>query len=260
MLAAHYYPSQEQPTNGEKTPWLVFLHGLLGSHDDWSSIVEACPNYPRLVVDLPGHGDSRNIGCQGFVDFDKQLTQLLAHYSASQYVLIGYSLGARLAMHFACFHSHQGLQGLVIEGGNVGLQSEQERIARADNDHRWAERFRHQPIEQVLNDWYQQAVFADLTPAQREKLVVLRSQNNPLAVADMLENTSLSKQPFLAESLKQLSVPYCYFCGEKDQKFRGVSQQYALPFTLIENAGHNAHRENPQHYAAALHYFLSHCG
>lgn len=260
MLTAHYYPSQESPTDGENAPWLIFLHGLLGSHDDWSPIVDACPAYPRLVIDLPGHGDSHKIQCQGFVDFDQQLAQLLEDYAIQQYVLIGYSLGARLAMHFACFSPHNGLKGLVIEGGNVGLRNEQERIARANNDHYWAERFRHQPIEQVLSDWYQQAVFADLTTEQREKLMVLRSQNNPFAVADMLENTSLSKQPFLVEPLKKLSVPYCYFCGEKDQKFRGVSQQYALPFTLIENAGHNAHRENPQHYVIALHHFLSHCG
>ncbi|HHR6144006.1 TPA: 2-succinyl-6-hydroxy-2,4-cyclohexadiene-1-carboxylate synthase [Providencia alcalifaciens] len=257
MLAAHCYPSQEK---NDQTSWLVFLHGVLGSADDWSSIVEACPNYPRLVVDLPGHGDSCHITCQGFSDFNQQLFRLLEQYAVQRFVLVGYSLGARLAMHFACFANHKGLQGLVIESGNVGLQDVQERQARESHDHQWAERFRHQPIERVLNDWYQQAVFADLTDEQRANLVALRALNNPLAVADMLENTSLSKQPFLVEPLMHLSVPYCYFCGEKDQKFRSVSQQYALPFTLIKNAGHNAHRENPQHYVIALHHFLSHCG
>ncbi|MEG7503249.1 2-succinyl-6-hydroxy-2,4-cyclohexadiene-1-carboxylate synthase [Providencia stuartii] len=241
-------------------PWLVWLHGLLGSADEWLPMVELCPNFPSLRVDLPGHGLSQSISCQSFADFDEQLVQLLQHHGIQHYYLIGYSLGARLAMHTACYRQPTGLSGLVIEGGNVGLNSPSERESRYTNDHHWAQRFRHEPICQVLNDWYQQPVFAHLTASQRQQLILLRQHNNPLAVADMLESTSLSKQPFLVDKLYQLTMPFRYFCGEQDQKFRSVSQQYALPITLINNAGHNAHRENPYGYATALHHFLSHCG
>ncbi|HBO24055.1 MAG TPA: 2-succinyl-6-hydroxy-2,4-cyclohexadiene-1-carboxylate synthase [Providencia sp.] len=254
MLAAHQYNTDK------KSPWLIWLHGLLGSAADWQPIIAHCSDHPSLVVDLPGHGDSQVFGCDSFSHFDQQLSALLQHYNIKEYYLIGYSLGARLAMHYACFQPAEGLKGLVIEGGNVGLIDNQERLARNKHDHLWAQRFRQEPIEQVLKGWYQQGVFADLTPSQRQQLIALRSLNNPQRVADMLENTSLSKQPFLVDKLQQLTVPYCYFCGERDQKFRSVSQQYALPLTLIANAGHNAHRENPQSYATALHYFLSHCG
>ncbi|MDD9338825.1 MAG: 2-succinyl-6-hydroxy-2,4-cyclohexadiene-1-carboxylate synthase [Providencia heimbachae] len=254
MLAAHVYHTDKSG------PWLVWLHGLLGSAEDWLPVINQCDDYPSIAVDLPGHSDSQAVNCQSFSDFDAQLNALLKHYSIDEYYLIGYSLGARLAMHFACHQQINGLKGLVIEGGNVGLLDEQEREARANNDRRWAQRFREEPINTVLDDWYQQAVFSDLTVAQRQQLVALRCVNNPTAIGDMLENTSLAKQPFLAKKLQQLTIPYRYFCGERDQKFRSVSQQYALPLTLIENAGHNAHRENPQSYATALHYFLSHCG
>lgn len=241
-------------------PWLVWLHGLLGSADEWLPIVELCPNLPSLRVDLPGHGQSQSMSCLSFSDFDEQLVQLLRQHDIHQYYLIGYSLGARLAMHTACYYQPKGLLGLVVEGGNVGLNSPSERTARYDNDHYWAQRFRLEPIEAVLNDWYQQPVFAHLTKDQRQQLIALRRENNPQSVADMLENTSLSKQPFLVEELYQLTMPFRYFCGEQDQKFRSVSQQYALPITLINNAGHNAHRENPHGYATALHHFLSLCG
>lgn len=241
-------------------PWVVWLHGLLGSGDDWLPVIDRMNGFPSLVVNLPGHGDSQKASCQGFLDFDQQLSSLLQYHQIDEYYLVGYSLGARLAMHFACYHQPQGLLGLIIEGGNVGLANEQERVGRMANDAAWAQRFRSQPIEEVLADWYQQAVFADLSPTQRQALIKLRRQNNPQGIADMLESTSLAKQPFLAEKLHQLNCPYRYFCGERDQKFRSVSQQYALPLTLIENAGHNAHRENPTGFATALHHFLSHCG
>ncbi|HGN1705543.1 TPA: 2-succinyl-6-hydroxy-2,4-cyclohexadiene-1-carboxylate synthase [Providencia rettgeri] len=241
-------------------PWLVWLHGLLGSSDDWLPVIDNFNNYPSLLVDLPGHGASKFEVCHGFSHFDQQLCALLQYHQIDEYYLIGYSLGARLAMHFTCHCPPKGLLGLIIEGGNVGLTSHQERVNREANDHAWAQRFRVESIEQVLNDWYQQAVFADLTPAQRVQLINLRRQNNPQSIADMLESTSLAKQPFLVDKLYQLSCPYCYFCGERDQKFRSVSQQYELPLTLIANAGHNAHRENPTGYAAALHHFLSYSG
>lgn len=241
-------------------PWIVWLHGLLGSADDWLPVIDRLTGFPSLVVNLPGHGDSQKASCQGFLHFDQQLSSLLQYHQIDEYYLVGYSLGARLAMHFACHHHPQGLLGLIIEGGNVGLANEQERVGRMANDAAWAQRFRSQPIEEVLADWYQQAVFADLSPTQRRALIKLRRQNNPQGIADMLESTSLAKQPFLAEKLPQLNCPYRYFCGERDQKFRSVSQQYALPLTLIENAGHNAHRENPTGFATALHHFLSHCG
>lgn len=256
MLSAYRYHDHDKQ-NG---PWLVWLHGLLGSADEWGPVVDLCPDMPSLLVDLPGHGQSQSVSCHSFNDFDQQLALLLQHHNIQQYYLVGYSLGARLAMHCACYHQPAGLLGLVIEGGNVGLRDKTEREARFINDHYWAKRFREEPIECVLGDWYQQAVFAHLSLEQRQQLIQLRGQNNPQTVADMLENTSLSKQPFLVDKLYQLMVPFRCFCGEQDQKFRSVSQQYALPITLINNAGHNAHRENPYGYATALHHFLSLCG
>lgn len=247
--------------NREKSgPWLVWLHGLLGSANDWLPVIEHFDDYPSMAVNLPGHGDSHLENCQGFTHFDEQLNALLQYHHIDEYYLIGYSLGARLAMHFSCFYQPKGLLGLVIEGGNVGLDDLQSRKAREINDNAWAQRFRAEPMPAVLSDWYQQAVFADLSLSQREKLIDVRQYNNPQAIAEMLENTSLAKQPFLVPYLHQLTCPYHYFCGERDQKFRSVSQQYTLPLTLIENAGHNAHRENPAGYATALHHFLSHCG
>ncbi|EKT55601.1 2-succinyl-6-hydroxy-2,4-cyclohexadiene-1-carboxylate synthase [Providencia sneebia] len=256
MLAAY----RDNDVYSDTRPWLIWLHGLLGSADEWQQIITLCPDYPSLCVDLPGHGNSQSVTCQSFHHFDEQLVQLLQYHDIKQFYLIGYSLGARLAMHTACFHKPEGLRGLVIEGGHVGLSEQVLRDERYVHDHHWAQRFRHEPIESVLNDWYQQPVFAHLSRQQREQLVAVRKTNNPQTIADMLESTSLSKQPFLIQQLYQLTIPFCYFCGEQDQKFRSVSQQYTLPITLINNAGHNAHRENPHDYAIALNHFLSLCG
>ncbi|WP_145495343.1 2-succinyl-6-hydroxy-2,4-cyclohexadiene-1-carboxylate synthase [Yersinia bercovieri] len=252
-LTAHP-PSTPQQHAG---PWLVWLHGLLGSGEDWLPVAELCGDTPSLLVDLPGHGKSAALTTSGFADISRQLVQTLQANGIGEYWLAGYSLGGRIAMYHACYGSHHGLQGLLVEGGNLGLESDELRRQRQQNDHQWAQRFRQEPLPQVLTDWYQQAVFADLDAQQREQLVLLRANNSGPAVAEMLEATSLGHQPWLLPALQRLRVPYTYLCGERDHKFQQLAEQHKLPLRTLARAGHNAHRANPGAFAAQVLSFLS---
>ncbi|CNH78972.1 acyl-CoA thioester hydrolase YfbB [Yersinia pekkanenii] len=252
-LGSHLPSSTQQHTG----PWVVWLHGLLGSGQDWQPVAELCGDMPSLLVDLPGHGESLSQTTHSFADISHQLTQTLQANGIRQYWLAGYSLGGRIAMYHACYGSHHGLQGLIVEGGNLGLASNELRQARLQHDHQWAQRFRLEPLPQVLADWYQQAVFADLDRQQRKQLVSLRANNHGPAVADMLEATSLGHQPWLLPALQRLTVPYTYLCGDRDHKFQQLAEQYQLPLRILARAGHNAHRANPGAFAAQVQSFLS---
>lgn len=112
-LVAHPQSSEPQSAG----PWLVWLHGLLGSGEDWLPVAELCGDYPSLLVDLPGHGKSAALTTLGFADISHQLAQTLQANGIREYWLAGYSLGGRIAMYHACYGRHPGLQGLLIEGG-----------------------------------------------------------------------------------------------------------------------------------------------
>lgn len=239
-------------------PWLVLLHGLLGSGEDWRPLLPFLSDRPVLLVDLPGHGDARHQPAEGFEDVSRQLTALLAEKGVSDYWLLGYSLGGRLAMFHACHGETPGLRGLLVEGGHPGLATADERGARRRHDARWAHRFAHEPLAQVLTDWYRQPVFADLTTAQRQALIQRRSHNDGAAVARMLTATSLARQPNLTASLRRLSVPFGYLCGERDTKFQTLARQAALPLLSVADCGHNAHQANPADYAARIRSLISH--
>ena len=144
-------------------PWLVFLHGFSGDRDEWREVGDAFPAWPRLYLDLPGHGGSADIAVQDFAGVNTLLLATLNSYNILKYWLIGYSLGGRVAMNFAC-QPRAGLRGLIVEGGHPGLQDAEARQARRSNDRAWAERFRRDPLAQVFADWYQQPVFASLMP------------------------------------------------------------------------------------------------
>ena len=68
----------------------------------------------------------------------------------------------------------------------------------------------------------------------------------------MLLATSLAKQPDFRRKVRSNSLPIYYIVGEKDQKFKQMALNNRLNFITIENAGHNAHSENPNKFAEKL--------
>ena len=170
-------------------PWLVFLHGFSGDCREWQEVGEAFTDYSRLYVDLPGHGGSMAISVDGFADVTDVLHNTLVSYNILNYWLVGYSLGGRVAMMAAC-QGMPGIGGVIVEGGHPGLQSAEQRAERQLSDHRWAQRFRSEPLTAVFTDWYQQPVFASLNDEQRRELVALRSNNNGVTLAAMQERLS----------------------------------------------------------------------
>ncbi|EHN8801323.1 MAG: 2-succinyl-6-hydroxy-2,4-cyclohexadiene-1-carboxylate synthase [Enterobacter asburiae] len=232
-------------------PWLVFLHGFSGDRREWQRVGEGLSDYPRLYLDLPGHGGSRNLGVTGFDEMSTLLTRTLLSYNILKLWLIGYSLGGRIAMFHAC-QQPKGLLGVIVEGGHPGLQDADARNARLASDRRWATRFRTEPLEKVFADWYQQPVFASLTDAQRDALITLRSQNNGATLAMMLETTSLAVQPDLRAALSARDFSFDYLYGERDEKFAALAAEVNAVRHAIPDAGHNAHRENPDAVIASL--------
>lgn len=239
-------------------PVLVWLHGFLGSAGDWLSVQPFFRHWPLLSIDLPGHGSASEQTVTGFDDFSRRLNATLDAYGVERYWLIGYSLGARLAQYHACRHADGRLCGLLAEAGHFGLPRQSERDTRREHDRVWAQRFRQLPLRQVLSQWYQQPVFAELTAPQRQRLIDRRLANRPEGLASMLEATSLAVQPDLLPELRASALPFHYLCGEWDQKFLQLARQAALSPVVIRDAGHNSHLANPLAFAHQLALLLNH--
>lgn len=232
-------------------PTLVWLHGFLGSGREWQPVQDFFRDWPQLSIDLPGHGGSRAQQVSGFEQLSARLNATLRQHRIQRYWLIGYSLGGRAALYHACRYADSSLAGVVVEGAHFGLASPHERAQRLADDRHWASLLRQQPLGDTLHKWYRQPVFADLREPQRQQLIALRADNDPQALAAMLLNTSLARQPYLLPEIQRLPV-FHYLCGEHDLKFQRLAAGAGLPVTTIPAAGHNAHRACPQAFAAAL--------
>ncbi|YCH29415.1 2-succinyl-6-hydroxy-2,4-cyclohexadiene-1-carboxylate synthase [Erwinia sp. D4-22] len=233
-------------------PTLVWLHGFLGNQQDWLPVQQAFIDWPMLSIDLPGHGGSCAQRVSGFPELSERIGATLHHYHIRHYWLIGYSLGGRTAMYYACRAAQPGLCGLVVEAGHPGLAHEEQRQARFAHDTLWMNRFRQLPLPAALRAWYRQPLFNELTEQQRNALVSQRSAGDGHALAAMLQATSLSRQPNLLPELQQLPVPFSYLCGEWDNKFIQLALQARLPLHTIPAAGHNAHRVSPAAFSDRL--------
>lgn len=87
---------------------IVLLHGLASNLTRWSEFVEqtTLPGAWDLIrVDLRGHGDSPTRGAIDLERWCDDIAAVLAHEGHARAVLVGHSLGAQVALHFAQRHA-----------------------------------------------------------------------------------------------------------------------------------------------------------
>ena len=104
------------PARDPTFPAVVLLHGLASNLTRWSEFVEHTTLTQRhdvIRVDLRGHGDSPTRGAIGLERWADDLAALLDQEGHARAVLVGHSLGAQLALHFARHHP-QRVAGLVL--------------------------------------------------------------------------------------------------------------------------------------------------
>ncbi|GLP97825.1 2-succinyl-6-hydroxy-2,4-cyclohexadiene-1-carboxylate synthase [Paraferrimonas sedimenticola] len=238
-------------------PKLVLIHGFLGDGRDWSGCLpQLSQRFSVYLLDLPGHGDSAHLRVTDRESMVKRLQMSLQSQVDGPFHLCGYSLGGRLALQVADL-GELPLLSLTLESCHPGLEREPEREARLLHDERWAKRFETEPLSQVLDAWYQQAVFSDLSEQQRADLVEIRSHNSPKALAATLRAGSLAHQPNLRASINAHEFPIHFIVGERDIKFMNLASKWReshwkLKLHTVRQAGHNVHQAQPKAFADAL--------
>lgn len=98
---------------GEGAP-LILLHGLFGSSENVGAIARLLSaNFKVYSVDLPNHGRSSHRDGAGLEHMAHAVWQWLEEVGISNPVIVGHSLGGKVAMEIALTHPQQ-LAGLVI--------------------------------------------------------------------------------------------------------------------------------------------------
>ena len=107
---------------------IVFVHGVGLNNEIWKPQINFFKEYNTLAYDLLGHGKTPLKKSKvTFNDFSKQLLNLINELKFTKIHLVGFSLGALIARHFA-YKYNERLRSLIIHGSIYKRSEEQNRV------------------------------------------------------------------------------------------------------------------------------------
>lgn len=239
----------------------ILLHGFLGIPHDWDSVVE------NINADLEGTGvegvfhkvdyfNRPNLSPKN--QFEKVSTEFVNYISSiavnPRKVLVGYSLGGRLALHI--FEKNPDMfERLVLVSAHPGFKpfQEPEQKERESRDLFWSELFLNHNWEEVIQKWNEQSVF-DGSEFEPE-----RDGNNYRRdlLAKALVNWSLAKQSDKRMLIKRYSKKIFFVIGERDKKFIELGRTFMseipdIQLEMISLAGHRVLFDNALELAKVI--------
>ena len=235
-------------------PRLVLLHGFTQTSRSWSTITaQLAARHEVVAVDAPGHGGS------GDLDADLWGAADLLVEAGGDATYIGYSMGARIALHAALAHPTS-VRRLILIGATPGLRSADERAERRAGDEQLAQFLEQEGLERFLERWLANPLFAHLDPEAAG--VDDRLRNTVAGLARSLRHTGTGRQDDLWPRLAELTMPVLLVAGSLDTKFASIAGQMASAIgpnaerILVGGSGHAVHLERPAEFITAISAWL----
>ena len=86
---------------------LIILHGLFGSSDNWVSIGKALgDDHHVMLIDQRNHGNSFHSEEFTYDSMVGDLHDYIVNHNITDPVILGHSMGGKVAMHFSLLHPH----------------------------------------------------------------------------------------------------------------------------------------------------------
>lgn len=254
-------------TWGEGHRPLLLLHGFTGNRTAFDHLRPWLSGAVKAVaVDLPGHGETplpKKKGRDGFLETIDALVELVEKLGVSSVDVLGYSMGARLALG-AALHRPDRFGRLIMESGSPGLRRRMERAERRETDGRLVSLLRTQGVDAFMERWESQPMFESLKqlpPDQSEALRVRRKSCSAEGLVGALECLGLGFQPSYWQELHRQRLPTLLLTGALDEKFTEIARKMATELPVVwshafTNCGHAPHLEVPEAYAREVLSFL----
>ena len=254
----HRFDNPNGPTaySSEKSGMpVVCLHGFGGSGLDFEGISEhISPGFNPIGLNVPGHG--------GLALTQKPMDQILKSvqaFNTEPIILLGYSMGGRIALRLAVSGALDIAQ-LVLIGTTPGMKSPEEQQSRR--------RFENQISARLLElsppefeSWWR--TLPPIKTQSRMPQSLQSDMRRRRALNDLghlnraLEVFGTSRMPPMWSALNTLSIPTMLITGEEDHKYLDIAQRMnrVLPRSChvnVAGCGHAPHLESPARTASVL--------
>lgn len=171
-------------------------------------------------------------------------------------VLIGYSMGGRLALHAL-------LEGgpwdaAVIVSANPGIRNVEEASARRGSDTVWATKALTTNWADFLAEWSSQPILGGAMRDEREDKKLIQRRRE---IARSFVDWSVGNQEALWDRLSEIDIPVLWVAGEKDEKFVDMAEEAAetsgrFEMAIAPEAGHRVPWENGDWFEEKVRSFL----
>src|SRR3989441_478289 len=240
------------------------LHGFTGSAAGWGRQLDTFAAYGLRVIalDLLGHGQSDAPDDPQRYAIEHCQQDILAALqelgvSKGQAILLGYSMGGRIAL-YAAFSGF--FRALILESASPGLEDPAEREQRRISDETLSASIEREGVQAFIERWEKLPLFASqktLPLECKETLHRQRLQNRATGLAQSLRGVGLGVQPSLYARLPTLPIPVLLIAGELDTKFTAIARHMAqaLPqsqLRIIPGAGHTVQLERPEEFVSLV--------
>jgi 2-succinyl-6-hydroxy-2,4-cyclohexadiene-1-carboxylate synthase len=238
---------------------VLALHGFTGAPESFAELAALVPTVTFLCPALAGHGPEPDTTSHDFAAEVERLATWLRTRSSERVVVLGYSLGARVALGLCGAHPEL-FSAAVLVGVNPGLGTEAERRERIAWETRLIDLLESEGLTAFLTEWERLPLFASqsaLSPERRSAQRRIRESHHATGLAHSLRALGTGHMPDLAPQLGSIPFPVTLVVGEQDAKFRALAER-TLPalreahLAVVPGAGHNPLVEAPEALAAEL--------
>jgi 2-succinyl-6-hydroxy-2,4-cyclohexadiene-1-carboxylate synthase len=225
---------------------VLFIPGFMQRGDAWRPVAELLPErYPSRLLDHAEHS------------FEGRMDEIL---SSGARVLVGYSLGGRLALR-AALRSPESFDAVVVVGSTAGIEEGPLRVARAQADEKLASWIEAMPIEDIVSLWERQPLFADQSDLLVESQRPGRLSHDPRSLALLLRTAGQGVLEPVWHELRSLELPLLAIAGARDEGYTAAAKRIASTaprgrVAIVEDAGHAAHLQRPEEVARLIAEFL----
>jgi len=245
-------------------PPLVLIHGLGMKAESWGLQVDTLSASNRIyIVDLPGHGESACFGklSEGLNQYTRLLVDFIDELVAEPVIVMGHSMGALIALDFACHFSSQCRAFVAL---NIVYQRDAQASETVRSRLRLIE---SQDTDQLflntLTRWFgdkPEGVLSILSAVCATWLKNTDRRGYADAYSVFALDVGLPK-----ESISSLEMPSFFITGSEDKNSKpSMSKQLANMVTdswcsIVDNAGHMLQLTHPAELNEYLLAFVKHC-
>jgi 2-succinyl-6-hydroxy-2,4-cyclohexadiene-1-carboxylate synthase len=249
----------EQRGSGAGPP-VILLHGFTQTARLWGSFGDDLARDHTLIgIDLPGHAGSDAVRADLPTTAGLVADAVHATVGAATYDVVGYSLGARLALHVVT-GTDLPVGRLVVIGGTGGIEDPDARQKRREADEATAAALEASgDVASFIARWVSSPMFARLADlAQTEE----RLRNTATGLASSLRLAGAGTQEPLWELVPSLEMPLLAIAGTDDNRFtaHALRLAHAAPsgvVSLIPGGGHAAHLAQPNLVTRTVRHWLA---